>query len=427
MSGEQLFGCCFLVSWMVPFCMAWTMFKVSIAKRIKKMKRFFQVMLVMAAGLFCCSCSGRAGESQGNGLAGEAGNSGGQESGREWQDKESARQDKEPARLKGESARQYVDTAMGTVIQQTAYASEEAAADFYDKSMTLLTGLEQEVLSWRLESSEVWRINESAGDKEGCGVSEEMWVLLQDCLELHERSGGVFDVTLGQLTRLWNIDEWAAGDADSTGGFQLPSAEDLEKGLSLCGSEKVRLVPAGSEGEIARIYLPEGMQLDLGAVGKGLAQSRLSSLLEEEERVSGAVISLGGSILTFGGKPDGSSWKVGIVNPFDTSSNVGILSLEGKWCVSTSGDYERYVEADGVRYHHILDPDTGYPAVSDVRGVTVLAKDGLLSDGLSTACFILGAERGMELAQRYGVEVLFVMSDGSIVMSDGMGAYFTAL
>ena len=115
---------------------------------------------------------------------------------------------------------------------------------------------------------------------------------------------------------------------------------------------------------------------------------------------------------------------MGIVNPFDTAESIGILTLEGSWCVSTSGDYERYVEVDGVRYHHILDPKTGAPAVSDVRGVTILMKDGLLGDGLSTACFILGPEKGMALAARYGAEALFVMADGRFEMSDGMKDVF---
>ena len=101
------------------------------------------------------------------------------------------------------------------------------------------------------------------------------------------------------------------------------------------------------------------------------------------------------------------------------------MTLEGQWCVSTSGDYERYVEADGVRYHHILNPKTGMPAAGDVRGVTILMKDGLLSDGLSTACYILGPEKGMELAGQYGAEALFVMADGRIEMSEGMEPYFT--
>ncbi len=368
------------------------------------MKLFFRIIMVGAVIFYCCSCGNVRSGGWGRASAGGDGDFEVQE-----------------------SARQYVDTAMGTVIQQTVYASEETASAFFQEAMALLTGLEQEELSWRLDTSEVWQINASAGNEEGCSISEEMEALLQECLELYGRSGGAFDITLGPLTRLWNIDKWAAGGEEVKNDFRPPSAEELRYALGLCGSDRVRLVPAVSEGEEARIFLPEGMQLDLGAVGKGLALSRLSGLLEEEAGVSGAVISLGGSILTFGGKPDGSSWKVGIVNPFDTSSNVGILSLEGQWCVSTSGDYERYVEADGVRYHHILNPDTGYPAESEVRGVSILTKDGLLSDGLSTACFLLGSERGMELAEEYGVEVLFVLSDGSIVMSEGMEAYFTEL
>ena len=374
------------------------------------MKFFFRAAVIaVIAAVFCCSC----GTKSGSRLAEETMDSVEQGSGR--------------ASGQDVTARRYVDTAMGTVIQQTVYASGESAENFIDKSMVLLRELEQDELSWRLETSEVWRINASSGNAEGYGISEEMAALLEDCLELYERSDGAFDVTLGALTRLWNIDKWAAGaeNDERAEGFRLPSSAELEQALSLCGSGKMRLVPADfGEGE-AKVFLPEGMQLDLGAVGKGLAQSKLGGLLEEEEGIRGAVISLGGSILTFGDKPDGSTWKVGIVNPFDTSSNVGILSLEGQWCVSTSGDYERYVEIGGRRYHHILDPDTGYPAVSDVRGVTILARDGLLSDGLSTTCFLLGPERGMELAEEYGVDVLFVMSDGSIVMSEGMEAYFT--
>lgn len=382
----------------------------SITKRMRKMKFFFRAAVI--AAVFCCSC-GRESGSYGSNPAGDNTDFVEQGSGR------AAEQDV--------TARRYVDTAMGTVVQQTVYASEETAENFHDKSMALLRELEQEELSWRLETSEVWRINAASGNREGYGISEEMAVLLEECLELYERSDGAFDVTLGALTGLWNIDKWAAGAANDAGAenFRLPSSAELEQALSLCGSSKMRFVPADSgEGE-AKVFLPEGMQLDLGAVGKGLAQSRLAGLLEEEGGIQGAVISLGGSILTFGDKPDGSTWKVGIVNPFDSSANIGILSLKGQWCVSTSGDYERYVEIDGRRYHHILDPATGYPAVSDVRGVTILARDGLLSDGLSTACFLLGPVRGMDLAAEYGVEVLFVMSDGSIVMSEGMEAYFT--
>ncbi|MGN1144872.1 MAG: FAD:protein FMN transferase, partial [Acetatifactor sp.] len=138
----------------------------------------------------------------------------------------------------------------------------------------------------------------------------------------------------------------------------------------------------------------------------------------------GAVISVGGSVLTYGEKPDGDSWRVGILNPFDTSENLGYLSLTGQWCISTSGDYERFVEVDGIRYHHIIDPATGYPAQSGVSSVTVLTKDGLLSDALSTACFVLGVEKGSRLAEEFDAEVLFVDKSGEMHMSKGMEEYF---
>ncbi len=348
---------------------------------------------------------------------------------------------------------QYMDTAMGTVVQQTIYAKDqETAEDFSRQAFDLLSRLESEEISWRLDTSEVYRANVSAGSGEGFGLSEDLSGLLEACKELWERSDGAFDATLGAVTRLWNIDSWAV--EEDTEEFAPPAEGELERALSTCGSQRMRLVweePGESgpklgtdsvtEGDSAaaasaslqegngqagrcRLYLPEGMQLDLGAVGKGFAMERLLGLLEDSSDVTAAVISLGGSILTYGSKPDGGPWRVGIVDPFDTSGSVGTLTLEGQWCVSTSGDYERYVEADGVRYHHILDPKTGMPAVSDVRGVTILMKDGLLSDGLSTACYILGPEKGMDLAGQYGAEALFVMADGRIEMSEGMEAYF---
>ena len=317
-----------------------------------------------------------------------------------------------------EGAWRSTDVAMGTVIQQTLYAPREEASAVSAECMELLEKLEGEELSWRLDGSEVYRINASAHEEGGCALPEDMALLLEQCMEISESSEGAFDITLGSLTGLWNIDRWASEGVQEV---SLPSGEEVKEALSLCGSEKLKL----ESGPGARLFMPEGMRLDLGAVGKGVALSRLRTLLEERPEVSGAVISLGGSILTYGVKPDGSPWRVAITNPFDTAETVGILSLEGQWCVSTSGDYERYVEADGVRYHHILDPATGYPADTRVRGVSILSKDGLLSDALSTACFILGPEKGMELAGRYGAEALFVMEDGELILSEGMKRYFT--
>lgn len=365
------------------------------------MKRFFRTLLFIAAVALCSGCGGRNGSGEAAGGSGDGGKT------------------QQNART-AEAPWQYVDTAMGTVIQQTLYApDEEAARDFSEKAMELLWGLERERISWRLDTSEVYRANAASGSGEGFLLSQDLAELLENGMELSERSQGAFDMTLGSVARLWNIDEWAA-ESDPE-GFQVPSREALAQALSTCGYEKLRLEREAGD---SRLFLPEGMQLDLGAVGKGLGMSELTSLLEGQSTITGAVISLGGSILTYGSKPDGSSWRVGIIDPFDRSSNIGILSLNGQWCISTSGDYERYVEVDGVRYHHILDPKTGAPAVSQVRGVTVLLKDGLFSDGLSTACFILGPREGMALAAEYGAESLFVLSDGEIVMSEGMKQFY---
>ena len=159
-------------------------------------------------------------------------------------------------------------------------------------------------------------------------------------------------------------------------------------------------------------------------MGKGVALDEILKTLEAHPEVSGAVISVGGSILTYGSKPEGGAWQIAVTDPLDPSESVGVLTLDGGHCVSTSGDYERYVEVDGVRYHHILDPRTGSPAHSDVAGVTIVTKDGFLSDALSTACFVLGQEEGQKLLEKYDAEGLFIDHEGTITMTEGMRQYF---
>lgn len=312
-----------------------------------------------------------------------------------------------------------VDTAMGTVVQQTVYVT--GGDDRTEDILTLILKLEEETLSWRLETSETFQVNAYAGSGKWVELSEELSQILEQCQKLAEDSGGAFDVALGPVARLWDIDSWAAGQR--TGSFQVPEEKELTEALAQSGMGRVQIQLQPGE-ECADIYLEDGAALDFGAVGKGLALDEISRYLEADGRVTGAVVSVGGSVLTYGEKPDGTAWRVGIADPNDPSVNMGILTLTGQWYISTSGDYERYVESGGVRYHHILDPATGYPADSGLSSVTVLAENGLLSDGLSTACFVLGWERGMALAQLYGAEALFVEKDGEIYMTPGMEALF---
>ncbi len=331
------------------------------------------------------------------------------------------------------------NTAMGTMVHQTVYTSGK---DVTPAITALLTDLEQDTLSWRLETSEVAAINAAAGTEEGIPLSEEMAQALAVLLEVSERSNGAFDITMHPVVRFWNIDAWAAGEAQQSDVPQQESAleaqpsDSTEQSAVLSGEATVSL-PTPSEIDVAlshtgyealtltgnQLYLPADMSLDLGAAGKGIACDRIAEYFAQTG-VNGAVISVGGSVLTYGNKSDKTPWQVGVVDPQDTSKLLGTLTLSGTHFVSTSGDYERYVEIDGVRYHHILNPATGYPADSGLSSVTIVCDSGILSDALSTACFVLGVEDGMELAESYGAEALFVDENGKIYMTEDMQGIF---
>lgn len=300
--------------------------------------------------------------------------------------------------------------AMGTVTNQTIYSKD---GDLTLEVRNIILELEQEELSWRIEGSEVAQMNAAAGSGTYTPVSDRLYKELKILIKLSEDSDGAFDITIRPVAALWNIDAWAAGENQPD---IIPTREQITLALSHTGYENLSLTDSS-------IMLPKDMALDLGAAGKGIACDRIAAYLKEQA-VYGAVVSVGGSVVTIGKKPDGTPWQIGIVDPRDTSSFIGILYLEGENFVSTSGDYERYVEVDGVRYHHILNPATGYPADSGVRSVTILCDSGILSDALSTACFVLGVEEGMALAESYGAQALFVDMEGNISMTDGMKQFF---
>lgn len=305
-------------------------------------------------------------------------------------------------------------TAMDTILTANIRVKgSENGQNVWNELLGESTRLEQSGLSRRVESSEIAAINASAGSEDGYPLSDEMENYLELCLELSEETDGAFDISIGALAQLWNIDE----AAENPKAFVMPTDEQILAALAVSGYEKIKI-------EDHRIYIPDGMVLDMGAVGKGIFLGEAYSVLKESA-ISG-VVAAGGSILTYGYKAGGNDWKVGIVDPFDTSEVIAVLSVEGSGYISTSGDYERYVEYNGVRYHHILDPHTGYPADTGIRGVSAVLtaenelQNGLLSDAITTAVFVMGEEKGIELAEKYGAELLIVRDDGSVYMSDGM-------
>lgn len=307
-------------------------------------------------------------------------------------------------------SRTYV--AMGTVVGVNLYVEDRQQGEEAQALIAeCLNNLENKYLSYRVEGSEIWQMNHSNGV--AVQLSSLLYGYLKDIWDISEKSSGALDVTVGEVTGLWSIDTYA----DDSEGFAVPEKEELAAVLENVGYEKIIMEQS--------LIVPEGMTIDLGAVGKGIACDEIKNILMEKE-IPAAVISVGGSNLVWGEKDNGQAWLVGVTHPREEGTYLGYLRVDGDCYVATSGDYERYVLVDGERYHHIIDPVTGYPARSGLCSVTIVSDSGLLCDGLSTACFVLGKEKGMELAEQYGAEALFVEEDGSITMTEGMKSLWLA-
>lgn len=244
-------------------------------------------------------------------------------------------------------------------------------------------------------------------------LSSEEAELIQTAWQISDWSDGAFDLTVAPLSALWDVSR----------ATRPPAEEDIARALALVG---YRTAECTAEGVC---FSKAGQGLDLGAVAKGSAGDRAAERLQALG-CTGGVLDLGGNIKLFGAKPDGSLFRVGIRDPRGDSA-LGILTLTDT-SVITSGSYERYFEYEGVRYHHILDPRTGRPAESGLLSVTVVCKDGALADMLSTACFVLGAERGTALLDTVNAsgrwpaaEGIFVLEDGGVVVTAGLEDAFS--
>ena len=297
---------------------------------------------------------------------------------------------------------------LGTIVKITVY--DDVSEDIFTKSFNIIQSYEN-MLSRNIPDSEISGINSMAGIGE-VKVSEDTYSLLEKGIAYSVLSDGRFDISVGPLVSLWGI---------GTDNARVPGNEEISNALQLTGYKKIKLNSRNRSAE-----LPEkGMEIDCGAVAKGFIADRVSDFLKEEG-IKSAIINLGGNILTIGTKPDKSPFRIGIQDPSDTRGEyIGIAEINGKSLV-TSGIYERYFEADGIRYHHILDSETGYPVNNNVQSISVLTDLSADGDALSTALFSMGIKDGLLFAESYeNLEILYISKENKIFMTDGFSKIFT--
>jgi len=275
---------------------------------------------------------------------------------------------------------------------------ERAVQDAFEEISRL-----ERMMSNFIPTSELSRINQQAG-KAPVPVSRELFSVIQKSLYFSGLTEGTFDISFASVGKLW----------DFRAGI-LPSPEAIAKQLPFVDYRKIRLNEKDSS-----VYLPyPEMEIGLGGIGKGYAVDRAMDVLTKHG-IQDAVVMAGGDMMVKG-KKGKDLWRVGLRDPDDKNKILAVLPLEDQ-AVSTSGDYERFFIKDGVRYHHIIDTKTGYPARL-CRSVTLLAKDATTTDGLTKGVFIMGPERGMALVERLeGVEAIIIDAQGKMHLSSGLAS-----
>lgn len=294
--------------------------------------------------------------------------------------------------------------AMGTFVELKLVGLEDAAAEEAAEAVFAeFARIEASMTAWR-DDSQLGRVNVAAG-AEAVVVDAELFDVLTRAMRFAENTDGAFDPTFATLWGLWTF-----GD---DGIVRPPEPAVVKARRALIGYGGVTLDPKTRAVKIER----KGTKLGLGGIAKGYATDRAVALLRERG-VEDFLIKAGGELYAAGKGPTGP-WKVGVRDPRAPGFFAKVV-LEDR-AFDTSGDYERYFEHEGVRYHHIIDPKTGYPARRS-RSVTVLASDATTADALSTALFVMGAEAGLPFVEaRPDVEAVFVTASGELVISSGLG------
>lgn len=300
--------------------------------------------------------------------------------------------------------------AMDTVMTLTAYGKNRAAGIQAAEGVILSMDA---ALDPELPTSTIYAINHANG--ENVVVSAQVAKMLSSAMTVYNQSGGALDPTIYPLVKRW-------GFIDKK--YYLPTDEEISAEMLRMCFDRMVLTSFPSSGAYA-VSLPAGGQLGLGAVAKGCTSENAIDAMRQAGVTSG-IISLGGNVQTLGLKPDGSRWTVAIQDPNNTASYLGVINV-GETAVVTSGSYQRYFLANNGRtYHHILNPQTGYPVTNSLLSVTIICEDGTMADCLSTAMFVLGENKALNYWRTYGgFDMILVTNDSRIICTKGLIENFT--
>lgn len=308
---------------------------------------------------------------------------------------------------------------LNTAVQITIYDSQDKT--LLDDCLALCDKYEL-IFSRTNEKSELYKLNHRkdtsdkdpnadgqttpypvSGTADTWHISEDLASLLSEGLDITRESDGAFDIAIAPLTSLWDF---------TTEDPKVPDDAAIQKALPLCSSDGVTI-----DGQ--DITLPsDDIQFDVGAIAKGYIADRLKDFLVKKG-VNSAIINLGGNVLCIGSKPNGTPFKIGIQKPFaDRNETEAVMDITGKSVVS-SGIYERCFKQGGKLYHHILNPQTGYPYENGLISVTIISDQSVDGDALSTTCFALGLEDGLKFAEKKGVQAVFITEDYELHYTDG--------
>ena len=292
--------------------------------------------------------------------------------------------------------------AMDTVMTLEACGQNADAA--LDEAVAEIERLDA---LWSIASSdgEIARLNA----EKKITASADTLALLTRAKEISAATDGLFSTTIAPLMEAWGF---------TSGDYRVPDEAELSALLAHVDDEEIAISDS-------TVTIPADAKVDLGGIAKGFTSARVMEIFRENG-IKNGILSLGGNVQALGTKPDGTLWRVGLQNPADERALFATLELADK-AVITSGAYERNFEQDGIVYHHIIDPRTGYPAESGLSSVTIVSDDGTLADGLSTALFIMGKEAAVEFwrSNRDDFDMVLLADDGAVTVSAGIADALT--